>query len=159
MRKSEIGQSCEAVLELVQTNLASILARHGFELAHKEDTKLGERCMFVFRSKECQLRVTSEFGSVGIELGSASAPASWSASPLGKREWFDIYSVFEFVEGRKPTIEEIRQHGRRLWSMRPEDMLKDLADQLELAGPKVFAVFADGLPSARREALESFISG
>lgn len=159
MDESKLTEGCQEVLDLVKTRLAFLFTDYGFSMIRQEDAKLGERCLFVLKSDDCQIKVISEFGAVGVEIGPATISAGWSSSMQGKTVWFGIYSVIEFVEGRKLSFEEIREHGRKLWSMTNDEMLADLARRLAPVAREVFALFREQVAPERRRAFEEFISG
>jgi hypothetical protein len=148
MSTQELTPGCRSVLDQVARILDFLFIDYGFQLIHQRDAKLGERCLFVFESPECRLRVISEFGGVGLEIGTLEATTGWASAPAGKWEWFGMDSVLEFVRGVRPTLEEIRESGKAILKMSSEDRMLDLANRLRPVAQEVFDIFrADSPPS------------
>ncbi len=158
MSSEALTKPCQETLDQVRVELGFLFKDYGFRLIHQRDAKLGERCLFVFESPACRLRVISEFGGVGLEIGSVDAPTDWASAPVGKREWFGVDSVLEFTEGRRPTLDEISEQGQALRSMTTEEQLRDLANRLRPMAKEVFGLFRKDSPPERRRAFEAFIS-
>ncbi len=147
------------VIDQVGEELGFLFTEYGFQLFHQQDAKLGERCLFVFESPECRLRVISEFGGVGVEIGSLDAPTGWASAPAGKSEWFGVDSVIEFIGGRTRTLAEIGQQGKAYRSMSTQERLKDLAKRFRPVAGDVFDLFRKDSPPERRRAFEAHLSG
>jgi hypothetical protein len=158
MSSVELTDLCQEVIDQVNNELGSLLKEYGFQLIHQEDAKLGERCLFVLESPDCRLRVLSEFGGVGLEIGTLDASTGWASAPAGQWEWFGVASVIEFIHGRKPTLAEISQMGKALNSMSTEEQLQDLAGRLRPVAGEVFGLLRMDAPPERRRAFEAFLS-
>ncbi len=150
---------CQEVIDQVKEELDFLFTEYGFRLVHQQDAKLGERCLFVFESPECRLRVISEFGAVGVEIGTLDAATGWASAPAGQWEWFGVDSVIEFIEGRKRTLAEIREQGKALRSISTQKRLQDLAKRLRPVAGDVFGLFRKDSPPERRRAFEAHLSG
>ena len=159
MSSVELTKLCQEVIDQVKEELSFLFTEHGFQLVHQRDAKLGERCLFVFESSECRLRVISEFGGVGLEIGTLEAATGWASAPAGKWEWFGVDSVIDFIQGRRPTIAEISERGKASQSMSTQEQLQDLAGRLRPTAGEVFDLFRKDAPPERRRALATFLSG
>ena len=159
MARLELTELCQDATDQVNEKMSFLFDEYDFELIYQEDAKLGERCLFVLESPACRLRVTSEFGRVGLDIGTLDAPTGWQDAPDGKWEWFGIDSVIEFVGGRRPTLDELRQDGERVWAMTPAERLEELATRLRPIAVDVFALFRRDAAPERRQAFEAFLSG
>jgi len=70
-----------------------------------------------------------------------------------------VDSVIEFIQGPRPTLDEIHEHGERLWAMSAQELLEDLAERLRPIAREVFGLFRNDAPPERRLALATFLSG
>jgi len=155
----ELTPGCRAVLDQVARILDFLFTEYAFQLVHQRDAKLGERCLFVLESPDCRLRVISEFGGVGLEIGTLEATTGWASAPDGKWEWFGMDSVIDFIQSRRPTMAEISERGKALQSMPTQEQLQDLAGRLRPTAGDVFGLFREDAPPERRRALATFLSG
>jgi hypothetical protein len=66
MPGDQSSDACQNLIELIQRKLEFLFVDYGFKTIHRADSKLGERCLFVLESKDCRLRVVSEFGADAV---------------------------------------------------------------------------------------------
>ena len=158
MSREELTNPCQQVIDLFREELGYLFTEYGFQLIHQRDAKLGERCLFVLESPACRLRIISEFGGVGLEVGAVDATTGWASAPAGKWEWFGVDSVIEFIEGRKPTLDEISEQGKALNSMSTQQQLQDLAKRLRPIAGEVFGLFRKDSPPECRRAFEEYLA-
>ena len=157
MSEDELSQGCSEVLDQIKRAFDFLFEEYGFEVIHASDATYGPRCLIVAGSKDFRVRFTSEFGSVGLDIGRLSAAPTWGDGPQGQREWFPLRAVVYFLQGRGwPTLEESHKSGEEIANLSRDEYLAYLAGQLRPLCREVYQLFSMDAPPDRWSAFEVY---
>lgn len=158
MSRQVLSQGFVEFRDLITQHFRDLIDNYGFKIIHEEDVS-GEHGLIVLESADCRLRFIYDRGAVEPDIGSLDARIGWTHGPAGADDWFDVYTVTEFVEGRKPSAEEISTHGRALFSMSTDERIADLASSLRPVAEHVFRLFRKDTPPEKQRELLAYYSG
>lgn len=134
-----------------------LLDDHGFEIVYEQESD-DAHALLILGSDKYRLRLIHDRGTIQADVGAADAPSKWIDEHDGERVWFNLYSLAEFLEGRRLTLEEIRAHGRALQSMTMDESAGDLAETLRRIAAEIEELFGAGANSEQRRALHAYFS-
>lgn len=159
MAEKETSRNCQEFVDLITREMDFLFEDHGFNTSPIWADGSSARCLVIFESQDCRIRFIHEFGTIGADVGSADATPGWTSGSKGSREWYDLYTIVEFIQSQKPTLDEIRRHGVALQSMALEERLSDLTKSVRPVASKIFELFRRERLAKARSALEAYYSG
>lgn len=128
----------------VRHHFGYLFDRYGFEEVHGENASTSGRHLIVIESSDCRFRFVFNRGDVEITIGTNSASLGWqdtSQSDIGIREWYPIQLIHDFINQKTVDLEAIRQQGRIMFTMSPEELLSYWARSLEPICSRVVQLF------------------
>ena len=159
MSEDELSQGRSEVLDQIKRSFDFLFEEYGFKVIHASDTTYGPRCLIAAESKDFRVRFTSEYGSIGLDIGRLNAAPTGGDGPQGQREWFPLRAVVYFLQGKAwPTLEESRKVGEELADLSRDEYVAYQASQLRPLCRKVCQLFSIDAPPDRWCAFEAYNS-
>ncbi len=155
MTTSEFSREPPGFLDAISEYLDFLFTEFGFAVVHQEDS-WGEHGLVILESSSCQVKVIFDRGAIEISLGKKGAARTWSSEDRGRKTWFYLRGVVDYLQGRpKRTLAELLAEGEShevsQWS--------DLAEAAELLRPvaqEAFTLFGEGPSPETWKAFETY---
>lgn len=157
MRPNQGSQAGREFLEKIRDSFGYLFGQEGFHVIKSAGG--AARCLVVLESKDCRIRLTYEMGGIGLEIGNLEASPEWGGGQPPNIQWYGIYPVIDFIEGRpRPTLEESLARHEKLWAMSEDEQMGFYADTLKPVCDRVCQLFSKDAPAGTKAAFDSYIS-
>src|SRR3989304_1139943 len=124
MTTPDFSHGFRMFVDAISNYLDFLFAEFGFAVVHQEDS-WGEHGLVILESRSCRLKAVFDRGAIEVFLGRSDAPPTWSSVTEGRRAWFYLRTVVDFLKGRPK---------RSLAELLAEAEPKKLSEWSDLAG-------------------------
>ncbi len=130
------GRFSQEFLAKIKLNFKFLFERYGFLSKACSEERMGEYCLVILGSTQCQVKFRLEKGTPEYFFGTLDAPPVWDDQP----EWYAGDAIVAYLFRTKPEVAVPWPTQKKEWST--ADTLQMFSARLEPVAEDIISAFA-----------------